>query len=52
MEENGIWGKYDVFLKIEHDAELGLDRFVEILRRWKTSQAHTPCQSCLDRVEV
>jgi DNA-binding Lrp family transcriptional regulator len=33
MEVNGIWGKYDIFLKVEHDAEFGLDRFVEILRK-------------------
>lgn len=33
MEVNGIWGKYDIFVKVEHDAEFGLDRFVEILRK-------------------
>ena len=33
MEVNGVWGKYDIFLKVEHDAEYGLDKFVEILRK-------------------
>ena len=33
IEVNGIWGKYDIFVKVEHDAEYGLDRFVEILRK-------------------
>ncbi|GKS67477.1 AsnC family transcriptional regulator [Nitrosarchaeum sp.] len=33
LEVSGIWGEYDIFLKVEHDAEFGLDRFVEILRK-------------------
>ncbi|MDH3489735.1 MAG: Lrp/AsnC ligand binding domain-containing protein [Nitrosopumilus sp.] len=32
IEVNGIWGKYDIFLKVHHDAESGLDRIIETLR--------------------
>jgi len=32
MEINGVWGKYDIFLKVSHDAESGLDKIVETLR--------------------
>ncbi|EIJ66121.1 transcriptional regulator, AsnC family [Candidatus Nitrosopumilus salaria BD31] len=33
IEVNGIWGKYDIFLKVHHDAESGLDKIIETLRR-------------------
>jgi len=32
VEVNGIWGKYDIFLKVRHDAESGLDKIIETLR--------------------
>ncbi len=32
LEVNGIWGKYDIFLKVTHDANFGLDRIIERLR--------------------
>ena len=33
LEVNGVWGKYDIFLKVSHDAEYGLDKIVETLRQ-------------------
>ena len=31
-EINGIWGKYDIFIKVSHGTPLGLDKMVEIFR--------------------
>jgi len=32
IEVNGVWGKYDIFLKVYHDAPFGLDKIIETLR--------------------
>ncbi|NND86248.1 MAG: Lrp/AsnC ligand binding domain-containing protein [Nitrosopumilus sp.] len=32
LEVNGIWGKYDIFLKVRHDLESGLDKIIDTLR--------------------
>lgn len=32
IEVNGVWGKYDIFLKVRHDAESGLDKIIDTLR--------------------
>ena len=33
VEINGIWGKYDIFLKVSHNTSIGLNKVVETLRR-------------------
>ena len=33
VEVNGIWGKYDIFLKVSHNTPVGLDKIIETLRR-------------------
>ena len=34
VEVNGIWGKYDIFVKVVYeDPLLGLDQFIEKIRR-------------------
>lgn len=33
VEINGIWGKYDIFVKVSYDDPFGLDKIVEQLRK-------------------
>lgn len=35
MEVNGIWGKYDIFIKISSDDPDGIDKIVSKLRNHK-----------------
>ena len=35
IEVNGIWGKYDIFLKISNEDPDGIDKFVSKLRNSK-----------------
>ena len=32
VEVNGIWGKYDIFVKVSHNTPIGLDKIVAIIR--------------------
>ena len=32
VEINGIWGKYDIIVKVSHNTPIGLDKVVGVLR--------------------
>ena len=32
VEVNGIWGEYDIFVKVSHNTPVGLDKVVAIIR--------------------
>ena len=35
MEINGVWGKYDIFVKVNHSDPTDLDKFIHKLRAIK-----------------